>query len=98
MQQQETWRLAQGVQSLNLFSNSSSWRERSVVGVAEGGDALLDVENQGQGARRPIALSVLGDDSLSQFQGTIFRLFGFFLVGFGFVDLDQIGAAPGGVV
>ena len=42
-------------------------RRRSLVaGIAEGWDALLDIENQRQGARGPVALGVLADDLLGE--------------------------------
>src|ERR1035437_6396102 len=69
-----------------------------IAGVSKGRDALLDVENQHLRARGPIALAVLGDDLLRQRQGTVFRFFGFFLIGLGLVDLDQRGAARSRVV
>src|SRR5579863_6121005 len=72
------------------------WRKISVGGVAEGGDILLDVEDQHLGAGGPVALGILADNFLGQFERASFGFLGFFLVGFSLVDLDQVGAAPSG--
>src|ERR1700722_4197941 len=72
--------------------------QKSVTRISVGGNALLDVEDEALGAVGPIALSILTDEFLCQRESAIFRFGGLFLVRFVLVNLDESGAARGGVI
>src|SRR3954463_9602898 len=66
----------------------------SVAGVAERGNALLDVVHERLRPQSPLTLAVLADDSLGQIECARFCRLGLLLVRLGLINLDQSGMPP----